>query len=158
MQWLSNLLRGRGTVCNAHPPPSYKKPRWLPLQVTARSWRSYENIGDCEQSIRIIMIRKRRTEEEGGTNLEIVQSNCGASRDCCIRNYHLRYRIVVSGDGIKCGLEPLQRACFLGIGRILRKVLDTWGHRRWLDVRKGGLQQTIQLSLMKIMTMIMLIA
>ena len=71
------------------------------------------------------MIRKRRTEEEGGTNLEIVQSNCGASRDCCIRNYHLRYRIVVSGDGVKCGLEPLQRACFLGIGRILRKVLDT---------------------------------
>ena len=30
-----------------------------------------------------------------------------------------------------------------------------WGHGRWNDVRKGGLQQTIQVSVMKIMIMIM---
>ena len=79
----------------------------------------HEKIEDCEHSIRITMLRKRRTEERGGTNLETAQSNYGASRDCCIRNHYLRYRIVVNGDGITCGLEPLQRACSLGKAGIL---------------------------------------
>ena len=65
------------------------------------------------------MLRKRRTEEGGGTNPEIAQRNCGASRDCCIRNHYLRYKIVVNGDSVTCGLEPLQRACSLGIAGIL---------------------------------------
>ena len=36
--------------------------------------------------------------------------------------------------GDTCRLESLQRACLLDTARILRKVLDTWGHGRWLNV------------------------
>ena len=32
-------------------------------------------------------------------------------------------------------IELLQKVCLLGTARILRKVMDTYGHRKWLDVQ-----------------------
>ena len=29
----------------------HMKPRWTPVLVSAQSWRSYEKIGDCEQTV-----------------------------------------------------------------------------------------------------------
>ena len=75
--WASNLLRRRGTVWeNARkclsPPTSIIKPRRLPLSVhmkprwptvtqSLRSRRSYEKIGDCEQSCKKLKLVIHRT-------------------------------------------------------------------------------------------------
>ena len=65
--WVAKSLRGRGVVWEeakeiffSPPPPPlqtpmpapwvHMKPRWPSVPVRARSWRSYENVLDCEQS------------------------------------------------------------------------------------------------------------
>ena len=53
LEWVSNILRGRGTATSLNPdarPFGTYKTKMAAGPVSARSWRSYEKIGDCEQS------------------------------------------------------------------------------------------------------------
>ena len=52
--WVSNILRGSGTATALNPdarPLGTYKTKMAAGPVSARSWQSYEKIGDCKQSI-----------------------------------------------------------------------------------------------------------
>ena len=66
-----------------------------------------------------------RPEAGVETDLEIVQGNCGANHNWCIRNCFERSKKWLAEIGVTSRLESLQRAFLLGTARILRKVLDT---------------------------------
>ena len=56
LEWVSNPLRGLGQLSShGHPLGSYKTKMATAVPISARSWRSYENIGDSEQSSSMVM-------------------------------------------------------------------------------------------------------
>ena len=62
-------------------------------------------------------------------DLEIAQSNCGASHNWCIRNRLERHRKVVSRDWCHMSFRIIaESVLILGTARIFRKVLV--GHLR----------------------------
>ena len=67
----------------------------------------------------LLVLSERQREKQNGelprheagaeTDLEIAQSNCGASHNWCISNCLERHR--KAETGVTCRLESLQRAC-----------------------------------------------